>query len=168
LLASILTVLVCGAAAATIVITLEVGSTGVTPWNRTFDVANGAHILVTASSEQDALAVADLPGVAESDEPLPRIRATLVIQEKDVRVLLSGLTGPPSINLPLLTRGSALSPGGIVLERSMATALGVDLGTKVSVVTVDGPLELEVLGIAISPSQPRYPRSNPGIGWVTR
>src|SRR6185369_12620768 len=33
---------------------------------------------------------------------------------------------------------------------------------------VTGPIELPIVGIAVSPSQARYPRSNPGLAWVSR
>ena len=45
LLASALTILLSSAAAATIVLALEVGATARDPWQRTFDAANGAHVL---------------------------------------------------------------------------------------------------------------------------
>ena len=125
LLASFLTIMVSGAAAATIVLILEVGATGVTPWNRTFEAAHGAHILATTSSEPDARAIASLSGVAEHDEPVPRAIATMVIKEGEIKVFLAGLDGRPFINAPVLTEGSELREGGIVLERSLARALGV-------------------------------------------
>ena len=45
LLASALTIAIAGAAAATIVLALEVRSSGLDPWQRTFAAANGAHVL---------------------------------------------------------------------------------------------------------------------------
>jgi hypothetical protein len=48
LLASVLTILLSSAAAATIVLALEVGATAREPWQRTFDAANGAHVIATA------------------------------------------------------------------------------------------------------------------------
>jgi ABC-type antimicrobial peptide transport system permease subunit len=33
--------------------------------------------------------------------------------------------------------------------------------------TTNGTIRLPVIGIAISPSQPRYPRQTPGVGWIT-
>ncbi len=50
LLASALTVAIAGAAAATIVLALEVRSSGRDPWQQTFDAANGAHVLAFAHS----------------------------------------------------------------------------------------------------------------------
>ncbi len=55
-----------------------------------------------------------------------------------------------------------------MLERSFADALGLEVGTPLRLAAAGGPIELPILGTAISPSQPRYPRSNPGLAWVTR
>ena len=62
LLASALTIAIAGAAAATIVLALEVRSSGRDPWQQTFDAANGAHVLALVPSQADALALAALPG----------------------------------------------------------------------------------------------------------
>ena len=62
LLASALTIAIAGAAAATIVLALEVRSSGRDPWQQTFDAANGAHVLAFVPSQADARAIADLPG----------------------------------------------------------------------------------------------------------
>ncbi len=168
LLASFLTIMVSGAAAATIVLILELGATGVTPWQRTFEAAHGAHILASTSSEADARAIASLPGVAERDQPVPRAIATMVLNEGEFRVFLAGLDGRPLINAPVLTEGSEVREGGIVLERSLARALGVQVDSMLTIPTSGGQINLVVLGTAVSPSQARYPRSNPGLAWVTR
>jgi putative ABC transport system permease protein len=76
-------------------------------------------------------------------------------------------TGTAQVNRPVPTAGSAPGPGGIVFERSLADALGVRIGAHVSVSTPEGSAELLVRGIAISSAQARYPRSNPGLAWVT-
>src|SRR5687767_12221778 len=78
LLASALTILLSSAAAATIVLALEVGGTARDPWQRTFDAANGAHVLANVPSQGDAGVVATLPGVAERGEPVPSVNASLV------------------------------------------------------------------------------------------
>jgi predicted anti-sigma-YlaC factor YlaD len=54
LLASALTIAIAGAAAATIVLALEVRSSGLDPWQRTFDAANGAHVLALVPSQARA------------------------------------------------------------------------------------------------------------------
>ena len=55
-----------------------------------------------------------------------------------------------------------------MLERSFADALGLRVGSTLRLAGAGGPVELPVVGTAISPSQPRYPRRNPGLAWVTR
>jgi putative ABC transport system permease protein len=68
----------------------------------------------------------------------------------------------------LLTAGSPLRDGGIVLERSLADALGIGVGTSLALTSSRESIELPVLGTAVVPSQARYPRSKPGLAWVTR
>ena len=63
LLASALTIAIAGAAAATIVLALEVRSSGRDPWRQTFDAANGAHVLASVPSQAAARALGELPGV---------------------------------------------------------------------------------------------------------
>ena len=71
------------------------------------------------------------------------------------------------MNKPVLTAGSPLREDGIVLERSLANALGIEVGATLAVTSRRGTIDLPVLGTAVVPSQARYPRSNPGLAWVT-
>ena len=172
LLASALTVAIAGAAAATIVLALEVRSSGRDPWQQTFDAANGAHVLAFAHSQADARAIANLPGVTERSAPVPLVTATLGPTLGPPggtnRVELAGLSGRPAVNMPVLTAGSQLREGGVVLERSLARARGIEVGATLELTTERGSIELPVLGTAVVPSQPRYPRRNPGLAWITR
>lgn len=174
LLASALTIAIAGAAAATIVLALEVRSSGLDPWQRTFAAANGAHVLALAPSQADARAIANLPGVTERGAPVPLVTATVGPRGSSDRVFLAGLSGRTAVNVPVLTTGSPLSEGGIVLERSFARALGIEVGATLELTSWRGSVDrrssvdLAVLGTAVVPSQPRYPRRNPGLAWVTR
>jgi ABC-type lipoprotein release transport system permease subunit len=168
LLASALTIAIAGAAAATIVLALEVRSSGIDPWQRTFAEANGAHVLAFVPSQADAAAIARLPGVTERGTPVPLVRATVGPRGRTDWVQLAGLSGRTAVNMPVLTAGSQLREGGIVLERSLANALGIDVGAPLAVTSRRGSIEIPVLGTAVVPSQPRYPRRKPGLAWVTR
>ncbi len=168
LLASALTILLSSTAAATIVLALEVGDTARDPWQRTFDAANGAHVLADVPSQADARTIATLPGVAERDEPVPHAIARVASGGGSDRLLLAGLRSPARVNAPVRTDGAAPPAQGIVLERSFADALGLRVGTPLRLAAAGGQTELPIVGTAISPSQPRYPRSNPGLAWVTR
>ena len=167
LLASALTIAIAGAASATIVLALEVRSSGVDPWHQTFDAANGAHVLAYVSSEADARALAELPGVTERGAPVPLAMVTVGPPGSTDRVFLAGLSRPAAVNMPVLTAGSPLREDGIVLERSLANALGIEVGDALAVTSGSGSIDLPVLGTAVVPSQPRYPRRNPGLAWVT-
>jgi putative ABC transport system permease protein len=168
MLAAILTVVITAAAAATLVIALEVRASGVEPWQRTFQAAHGAHVIATVPSQADARTVAALPGVAERDDAVPHAVGTATIGGRSERLEFAGLDGQPRINAPVRTEGAAQPGSGIVLERSLATALHLAVGSTIAVPTPTGALSLTVVGTAVSPSQARYPRSNPGLAWVSR
>jgi hypothetical protein len=167
-LSSVLTIVLTGIAATTIVLTLEVGSTAVDPWMRTFEAAHGAHVLASVTTEIQAATVAGLPGVAERDTPVPIVLTTIVVNGKEEKLLLAGLDKRPTINAPVLTEGKEEDSGGILLERSFAQALHIPLGAQIIFPATSVQITLEVAGTAISPSQARYPRSNPGLAWVTK
>jgi putative ABC transport system permease protein len=168
LLPSALTIAIAAAAVATIVLALEVRSSGVDPWQRTFAEANGAHVLAFVSSQADAVAIGELPGVTERGAPVPLVPATVGPRESTDRIELAGLSGRTAVNRPVVTAGSQLREGGVVLERSLADALGLDVGAALVLTSRRGSIGLPVLGTAVVPSQPRYPRRRPGLAWVTR
>ena len=89
-------------------------------------------------------------------------------QAGDDQLELAGLRAPPHVNVPLRTAGSDVRQGGVVLERSLAESIGLDVGDTIRLAGAAGPIELDVVGSAISPSQPRYPLRRPGLAWVTR
>jgi putative ABC transport system permease protein len=167
LLPSALTIAIAAAAVATIVLSLEVRSSGVDPWQRTFAEANGAHVLAFVPSQADAAAIGGLPGVTERGAPVPLVWATVGTRGSTDQVQLAGLTGSTAVNKPVLTAGSQLRGDGIVLERSLANALGIEVGATLVLTSRRGQVELPVLGTAVVPSQPRYPRRRPGLAWVT-
>ena len=82
-------------------------------------------------------------------------------------LLLWGISGRPRVNAPVRTAGTASPSDGIVLERSFAAALGLDVGARLRLTGPAGDVTLPVVGTAILPSQARYPRSNPGVAWVS-
>jgi ABC-type lipoprotein release transport system permease subunit len=168
LLASALTIAIASTAAAMIVLALEVRSTGVDPWQRTFAEANGAHVLAFVPSQAHAAAIGDLPGVTETSAPVPLVWATVGPRGSTDQVQLAGLSGSTAVNMPVLTAGSQLREGGIMLERSLARPLGIKVGATLELTSRRGAIEIPVLGMAVVPSQPRYPRRRPGLAWVTR
>ena len=169
LLASALTILLCSAAAATIVLALEVGATARDPWQRTFTAANGAHVLASVPSQADARAIAALPGVAERDEPVPiaahERRATRRHGPAAARRTTLPVHGSTRRCEPRARRCARKASCSSAASPTLSDS---EVGTPLRLAVAGGPIELPILGTAISPSQPRYPRSNPGLAWVTR
>jgi putative ABC transport system permease protein len=167
-LAAVLTVVLAGSAAATVVLALQVGRTIRDPWQQTFDAANGAHLLGTTATEDQARALGDVPGVTESAEPVPQAfdRMRLETSGGPVGVRLSAPGDRPAVNAPVAVTGTAIPGTGVVLERSLARALGLETGATVRLSGPGGDAGLAVVGTAVLPSQARYPRSNPGLVWV--
>jgi putative ABC transport system permease protein len=164
-LTSVITALLAATAASTIVVALEVGATARDPWQRTFDAANGAHVLVLVPMESDALAVTRQPGVAQADAPFPMAAVDVPIGGARERLFLAAIPPDATVNVPVDIHGTTAPGDGIVLERSFADALGLEVGDRLRL--GDPAVELDVEGVAIVPSQARYPRSNPGLAWVT-
>ncbi|OAI41828.1 hypothetical protein AYO38_03500 [bacterium SCGC AG-212-C10] len=167
-LTSILAIALAAAASATIVLALEVGATTADPWRRTFEAAHGAHVLADVETLEQADTIAGMPGVELRADPVAVTLATLSIEGRTTRVILLGLDHAPAVNAPVQTEGTGPVDGGAVLERSLARVLGLEPGMSLDLSTPAGKLAVSVSGTAISPAQPRYPRSNPGVIWVTR
>jgi putative ABC transport system permease protein len=167
LLPSLLTVFLALAASATIVTALQVGATTAGPWQKTFDAAHGAHVLAMVPTAADARQIATMPGVTERDEPMLLAITEMQINGEAIKVFLLGLERQPTINIPIVTEGNQPAGDEMLVERSLYDALNLSPGARVTFKTTAGPRNLTVSGAAIVPSQPRYPRSNPGIAWVS-
>jgi putative ABC transport system permease protein len=168
LLATALTVLLAGAAAGTLVLVLEVRETGRDPWDRTFAAAHGAHVLANVPTSAAGESLRALDGVTESADPVPSTTLELVTSRSTEPVLVSGWSGAPTVNVPIVTSGTGDPGEGVVLERSFARTLGLAAGDRLRLSGPGGGQEVEVVGTAILPSQSRYPRANPGVAWVAR
>jgi putative ABC transport system permease protein len=73
-------------------------------------------------------------------------------------------SGPAAIDQPALASGSWVRPGGAVIERGFATALGLRTGETIR---LNGH-PFTVTGTAVSTAQCFYPVSTPGVIWLTR
>jgi putative ABC transport system permease protein len=94
------------------------------------------------------------PGVIASSGPYPVTFAALRGGGYDAVAMVEGRGEAPSAtDRPLLTAGTWVRPGAVVLERSFAAALGVGVGNRI---TLNGRWFL-VSGIAVSAAVPPYP-----------
>jgi putative ABC transport system permease protein len=105
--------------------------------------------------------LATAPGVTAHSGHFPMAFRTLTAESATMNVVVEGrdpATAP--VDQPVVTDGAWVRPGGVVLERSFADALGVHTGDSVSL----GGRRLPVAGIAVTAARPVYPHA----GWRWR
>ena len=175
--------------AAATMLTLGLVLHGVTsgPYQRTRAATAGPDLLasVTSGPNGQPAVPANLtplekaPGVTAYSGPYPFLGLTLHAGGYTVPAMVEGRDQElPVVDRPLLTAGSWVRPGRVVLERSFASALGARIGDKI---TLNGRAFL-ISGIAVSAAMPAYPAlcaigcvfpensvgGQPGLIWMTR
>lgn len=128
----------------------------------------------TATTRAQAKLTSD-PAVAAHSGPYLQYYSKLKAKGSTSHVVITASdTKPGPVDRPLVTSGTWVRPGGVVVERGFATALGVDVGDRVTVAGRSMP----VIGTAVSAASMVYPfaqMSGPGGGpndysgrvWVT-
>jgi putative ABC transport system permease protein len=151
---AILLVVAIAAAAATLTMALALNGVTSHPYAATRRATRGPDVVAYLSSASQAARLADAPGVASHSGPYPVASATIGFDGKASAVFAQGRTAArAAVDQPELTAGSWVRPGGIVLERTFADALGVSAGDRV---TLNGR-SFTVAGIAVTAAQPPYP-----------
>ncbi|MGI8714494.1 MAG: FtsX-like permease family protein [Solirubrobacteraceae bacterium] len=103
------------------------------------------------------------PGVVGSSGPYPVGFPRLTARGLGVQVLAEGRDSrQATVDQPLLTAGRWVTPGGVVIERAFADALGVHVGQPIRV----AGRVFRIVGIALSTSQSVYPEGF-GMVWLT-
>jgi putative ABC transport system permease protein len=184
--------LVLAITAATATLTLGLVLHGVTsrPYLQTRAATKGPDVVYLISGESGlshAQAAAEVrrltraPGVIGYSGPYPVASAVLRFRGLTDAVAAEGRAeAPASVERPEVLAGSWVRPGGIVLERTFAEALGAGVGDRV---TLNGRA-FRVVGIAVTAAVVPYPNMcgpaygcildlpgpnnfNPGLAWVT-
>ncbi|MEH1165486.1 FtsX-like permease family protein [Micromonospora sp. CPCC 205539] len=151
------------AATATLTLGLTLHELVARPYEQTRAATVGPDLVVQAGQpgphSLDALApLTTLPGVTNHSGPYPLAFLALTAGDTTARVVVEGRDGTPAaVDRPAVTDGTWVRPGGVVVERTFADALGVRVGDTVS---VDGH-PLGVTGFAVTAARPAYPRA----GW---
>jgi putative ABC transport system permease protein len=108
--------------------------------------------------DETRLPLTTMPGVTGHSGPYPQLFQALTAGDLTARVVVQGRDGAPAaVDQPAVTDGTWVRPGGVVIERAFADALGVHTGDTVS---LDGR-PLRVAGTAVSTAKTAYPR----VGW---
>jgi putative ABC transport system permease protein len=94
------------------------------------------------------------PGVTGHSGPFPLVGALVQAHGHTAGAEAEGRQGSPAaVDQPKLTQGSWVRPGGVVLERTFAEALGVRTGDRI---TLNGR-PFRVAGIAVTAANAPYP-----------
>jgi putative ABC transport system permease protein len=148
--------LVVAVAAATATLTMALSLNGVTsrPYFATRAATKGPDVVAYLTSTAQAKPLVHAPGVAGSSGPYPVASAIIRFDGRSAGVFAQGRgQAPAAVDQPDVTAGSWVRPGGVVLERTFAEALGAGVG---DVVTLNGQ-RFTVAGIAVTAAQPPYP-----------
>jgi ABC-type lipoprotein release transport system permease subunit len=184
---AVLLLLAITAAATTLTLGLVLHGVTNGPYQRTRAATAGpdlvAKVFPSFNPDQSApranlLPLRTAPGVIASSGPYPVTFAALRGGGYAATTMVEGRAQAPSAtDRPLLTAGTWVRPGAVVLERSFAAALGVGVGNKI---TLNGRWFL-VSGVAVSAAVPPYPgvcllsceigpnmpNTQPGLVWMT-
>ncbi|GGL91904.1 hypothetical protein GCM10010129_39600 [Streptomyces fumigatiscleroticus] len=116
-------------------------------------------VAITTATDPSDLAerLAHTPGVAAQADPVFSFSTIVRAHGRTVRSAVEGRDSAPSaVDRPLVTSGTWVRSGGVVVERSFAEELGVRVGDRVTISGRGYP----VVGIAISAATGVYPRSD--------
>ena len=149
--------LVVAIAAATATLTMGLALSGVTaqsPYLTTRAATKGPDVVAYLTSASAADSLTRAAGVANHSGPFPVASATIRFDGRQADVWAEGrAAAAAAVDQPLLTAGSWVRPGGVVIERTFADALGVSAGDRVSL----SGTSFAVAGIAVTAAQAPYP-----------
>ncbi len=154
-------------ATTTLSLALAVRSAALSPWEATWERTRGAHV-VAEGATGDVTPMRGEAGVVASSGPWPFAfvtvhRTAAGTGDTDLLLKLVGRdTFDAAVERPAVTEGAA-DLSGLVVERSLADALGVSVGERLTV----GGRSLTVTGVAVSLAQPPFPRTVPGLAWTS-
>ncbi|RAN91916.1 hypothetical protein GAR06_01514 [Micromonospora saelicesensis] len=151
------------AATATLTIGLTLNEIADRPYQQTRTATAGPDVIVTPRATGQAALdeLASLTtGAAVTDHsgPFPIAYLTMKARGKSAHTVVAGRdTMPASIDRPAVTDGTWVRPGGVVVERAFADALGIRIGDTVNI----GGHPLRVIGTAVTAARATYPYA----GW---
>lgn len=102
----------------------------------------------------EAQALIHTQGVGASSGPFPLIGAVLHFEGRTAGAAIEGRArDSAAVDQPEVTAGEWVGPGGVVLERTFAEALGARVGSRITL----GRTSFVVSGIAVTAAQSPYP-----------
>ncbi|KAB1916269.1 FtsX-like permease family protein [Micromonospora sp. AMSO31t] len=160
---TILLLVAITAATATLTLGLTLNEVADRPYQQTRSATAGPDVIVTPRATGQAALdeLASLTtgaGVTDHSGPFPIAYLTMTADGTSAHAVVEGRdTAPVSINRPAVTEGTWVRPGGVVVERAFADALGIRVADTIS---VDGH-PFRVVGTAVTAARATYPYA----GW---
>ncbi|MFG2053219.1 FtsX-like permease family protein [Micromonospora sp. NPDC048930] len=160
---TVLLLLAITAATATLTLGLTLNEIADRPYQQTRTATAGPDVIVTpratGQAALDELAsLTTAAGVTDHSGPFPIAYLTMTARGKSAHAVVEGRdTTPVSTDRPAVTDGTWVRPGGVVVERAFADALGIRIGDTVN---IDGH-PLRVIGTAVTAARATYPYA----GW---
>ncbi|MGO9780943.1 MAG: FtsX-like permease family protein [Streptosporangiaceae bacterium] len=143
-------------AVATTVLALGLALQGVTsrPYQQTRAATRGPDVVGSLEVPGQAAALIHASGVTAASVPYPLAYAVLQVNGHTAGAQTEGRSqAPAAVDQPKLTAGTWVRPGGVVVERAFAEALGASVGDRL---TLNGH-PFTVAGIAITAAVAPYP-----------
>jgi len=160
---NILLLIAIAAASGSLTLGIALNGIATQPFTETKTATAGPDVTVRPLEPTPAAraAVAELvktPGVTGHSGPYPLAFKTMTVHGKTVHAVVEGRDRAPApVDQPAITDGTWVRPGGVVVERAFAEAMGVRTGDTVRV----GDRALPVIGTAVSTAFMAYPHA----GW---
>ena len=148
--------LVFAVTAATAILSMGLALSGVTtrPYQQTRAATRGPDVVAVLSSLSQVAPMARAAGVASESGPYPLAQAVVKARGITAGAEVQGRgQAPAAVDQPKLTSGTWVRPGGVVLERTYAEALGVAVGGRL---TLNGR-SFTVVGTAVTASAAPIP-----------
>ncbi|MFI5485032.1 MULTISPECIES: FtsX-like permease family protein [Micromonospora] len=151
------------AATVTLTVGLALNDIADRPYQQTRTATAGPDVAVTpletGQAAVDELAsLTTAAGVTDHSGPFPIAYLTMTAGGTSAHTVVEGRDAAPvSVDRPAVTDGTWVRPGGVVVERAFADALGIRTGDTVS---IDGH-PLRVIGTAVTAARATYPYA----GW---
>jgi putative ABC transport system permease protein len=160
------------ASSTTLTLALVVRGSAEKPWDHTFALTAGPHIVATifeadTASDQAMADLAAAPGVAATAGPYPLLTmgdGSLEAKGRRIDVeVMARDPAPAAVDQPALTDGTWIRDGGVVVEASFASALRVRVGDQLAI----AGQPFEVAGVAVTTSRQPTPFYSHGLVWAS-
>lgn len=149
--------LVVAIAASTATLTMALALNGVTsqpPYAATRAATKGPDVVAYLASTSKARSLVNAPGVVNHSGPFPVASGIIRFDGRQADIFAEGRsTAPAHVDQPLVTAGTWVRPGRIVIQRTFADALGVSVGDHVTL----NDKSFTVAGVAVTAAQSAYP-----------